>query len=136
MDNQFAKTKIQPYLKENYDNLINTLLLSGQYCLNLCFPKKDLKEFKNCFVECESFKQKKSQSIKYYYDQIENLIQGKDIPLINNQQNINIDLENYNSGHLQNKYVFEDYYYQSSSEHDVGTPNVKSGVGSLFGRNK
>jgi hypothetical protein len=136
MENENLGNNVQPYLKENYDNLINTLLLNGEYCLNLCYPKKDLNEFRTCFVECESFKKKKIQSINHYYEQIEYLIQGKDIPSMNNQNDLDIDIENYNSGHLQNKYVFDDYYYQSSSTHDVGTPNTKSSVGSLFGRNK
>ena len=56
-----------------------------------------------------------------YMEQIESIIQGVEIP--DQIYNDDITETKKTTSSLKNKYIFKDYYYQSSSTHDVGTPN-------------
>ena len=67
--------------KDEIINLTSFFLKSGEYCFDICYNKLDLKSFKECYLKCESFQNKKSQYLDDYLMQTEDLIEGR---VINN----------------------------------------------------
>lgn len=112
---------------ENLNDLYSILYKSSNYCHNQCLEVSNLKEFKTCFLTCQNFRNKKMEYVNNYLDQIECIIQGEEMPQVPAsayQNSYSDDIKQINKkSHLVNKYVFKDFYYQSSSTHDVGTPN-------------
>ena len=111
-------------MNESFDKSLETIFLNGNYCINMCFKKRDLREYKFCFNSCQSFLSKKWEYVDNYLVQIENIIDGRD-GKVNSQAEYKQEGTSINRSSLKNKYVLDDYYYQSSPLHDVGVPNQK-----------
>jgi hypothetical protein len=121
-------------MNENTEKYYDIIFPISNYCLNLCYQKLNLREYRNCYVTCMSFLDKKLELVEKNLQIVENIMQDK-MHLVNNLEKRTIQTNPEKNNNQKNKYIFEDYYYQSNLDHDVGKPS-KSEVGSLFGRNK
>jgi hypothetical protein len=111
-------------MNENIEKYSEIVFRISNYCLNMCYEKKNLREYRNCFVTCISYMDKKLELIEKNLEIVDNIMQDKiDYTAIkDNKTNFQDQIYKNSSSRLKSKYIFEDYYYLANPEHDVGKP--------------
>lgn len=103
----------------NSIKIFESLLSLNNYCTKLCFEKRNLNEFKDCLCICKNSLELKIQAINNNIDSFYKLVEGRYIDR-NTENTYKTSKKSF-----VNKYIYEDYYYLTSPDYDIGKPSEK-----------